>query len=161
MANNPYAPPRAAVADAVAEVPSELPIETRVYSVNQIATATFLASAIAGGWLIATNFKAMGLQDQARQAIGWGILGTILIIGAAILLPDKVPNFVVPLATAIGLRAWADTRFGKLLAQHRAAGGSQFSWWRVVGLILLFVAIVFAVAFAVVMLLYLFGLIDL
>lgn len=161
MDHNPYAPPTASVADAIEAAPSELPTVARVYSVRQIATAAFFGSVLAGAWLIATNFKVMGQQDLARKTIGWGIVAVIAVIGLAFVLPDKMPNYVVPLACAIGLRAWAEARFGKLLKQHKTAGGSQYSWWRVLGLVLLFVAILFTAAFLIALLLYALGIVAL
>jgi len=151
--HNPYAPPRAGVADTKRAGPSEVSPVALVYSTNQIATATILGTVLAGGWLLATNYRVMGQEDHSRLAIGWSIFGFVALIGVIIALPGSLTDFGVTLASgvacAVALRALAEAQFGKILEQHRTAGGTQHSWGRVVGLGLLFSAILFAVEFLV------------
>ena len=81
MESNPYAPPKASVADAKLAGPIEVPAIALVYSVNQIATATLLGTVLAGGWMMAANYRAMGQDDHSRRAIGWSIAGSIVLLG--------------------------------------------------------------------------------
>jgi hypothetical protein len=161
MEHNPYAPPRASVADARPAGPSEVSPVALVYSVNQIAVATLLGTVLAGGWMLATNYRVMGQEDHSRLAIGWSIFGFAVLVGVIVALPGDLTDYGVTIASgvacAVGLRALADAQFGKMLEQHRLAGGTQHSWGRVVGLGLLFTAILFAVAFLVMVVLYEFG----
>ena len=161
MEPNPYAPPKASVADAKRAGPSEVSPVALVYSVNQIATATILGTVLAGGWLMAANYRAMGQEDHSRLAIGWSIVGFIAFLGVMVALPGDLYDFGVTIgsavACAVALRALSEAQFGKMLERHRAAGGTQHSWGRVVLLGVLFTAILFAVAFLVVVVLYEFG----
>ncbi len=161
METNPYAPPKASVADAKRAGPVEVPTIALVYSVNQIATATLLGTVLAGGWLMAANYRATGQEDHSRLAIGWSIAGFVVLVGVIVALPGDLTDYGVTIVTgvacAVALRALAEAHFGKMLEQHRAAGGTQHSWGRVVGLGLLFLTILFTVAFLVLVVLYEFG----
>jgi len=158
--SNPYAPPKSRVGEPVSAGLSEAPPEARLYSQNQIATATFLGSPLVGGWLIAANHKALARPEQANRAIILGVGGTVLLLGLAMVLPDRFPNAALPAACAVAVRAWANAQFSTVIEHHRAAGGVQFSWWRVVGLSLLSAAIIFTCLFIVVMALYSFGILS-
>jgi hypothetical protein len=147
MAENPYAPPKAGVADAKS-VAVEVPRVALLYTVNQIATATFLGTVLAGGWMMAANYRAMGLEDKSRVTIGWSIGGFIVLAAMLMLVPELTVGMTIITAVvcAIGFRAWAETRFGKTVEKHLADGGTEYNWWRVVGLGLLCLAMLFAVA---------------
>ena len=161
METNPYAPPKAGVADAKPAGPFEVSPVALVYSVNQIATATVLGTVLAGGWLMAANYRVMGQEDQSRQAIGWSIAGFVVLLGVIVALPGDLSDFGATIASsvacAVALRALAEAQFGKLLERHEAAGGTQHSWGRVVVLGVLFSAILFALAYLVATVLYSFG----
>jgi O-antigen/teichoic acid export membrane protein len=147
MDSNPYAPPKAPVVDAVDDEVSAA--SSPLFTIHQITVATFLGSGIAGAWLAASNFNAVNQPTKARKWIWIGIAATIAMLGISFLLPDRFPNFILPLAFAFGARAIATTEFGWILRDHEKAGGDLRSWWKAVGITLLVCAIVFAVAFAV------------
>ena len=150
METNPYAPPKASIADAKRAGPVEVPTIALVYSVNQIATATLLGTVLAGGWLIAANYRATGQEDHSRLAIGWSIAAFVVLVGVIVALPGDLSDLGVTvtaaLACAVALRALSEAQFGKVLERHRDAGGTQHSWGRVVVLGVLFSAILFALA---------------
>ena len=112
MDRNPYAPPRSNVEVTPSGSQTTLPA-SRLYSPKQIAVATFLGSPLAGGWFMATNYRELGQEALATQAVWWGI-----------------------------------------------AGGPLFSWWRVVGISLLCVAILLAFVFGVFFVLAMLGLVE-
>jgi hypothetical protein len=150
MESNPYAPPKASVADTKRAGPAEVSPVALVYSVNQIATATVLGTVLAGGWLMATNYRVMGQEDHSRLAIGWSIAGFAVLVGVIVALPGRLSDFGVTIASslacAVALRALSDAQFGKMIERHRLEGGTQHSWGRVVVLGVLFTAILFAMA---------------
>jgi len=129
--NNPYAPPKAPVeqADGAPGVATE-----PLYTVGQMMLATFLGSVFAGAWLAASNFAAIGQPVKARQTRGWGVAGTAVTVLLALFLPDKFPNFVIPVATIFLVRALALRHFETVLREHFEHGGAQRSWWRAVGI---------------------------
>jgi hypothetical protein len=161
MEHNPYAPPRAGVTDARTARASEVSPVALVYTHNQVAVATLLGTVFAGGWMMASNYRVMGMEDQARQAMGWSMAGYVILLAVIVVSPDpSVDLGVLGLAAAvcaIALRAWSETRFGRMVERHLAAGGTQFNWGRVVGLGLLFLAILFSLAYLVAIVLSEFG----
>jgi len=146
MDRNPYAPPTAPVSAHTGDGRPVAPVAP-LYTPNQVAVATFLASAIAGGWLMAANFRAIGLREKARHSLLIGIGVTAATVALGLLLPERFPNFVLPIAVAFGIRALAERHFSALLAGHVEAGGEVRSGWRVAGISLAVLAILFAAAF--------------
>jgi hypothetical protein len=147
MDSNPYAPPKAPVVDSTdGEVTAA---SGPLYTVHQITVATFFGSGIGGAWLAAANFNAVDQPIKARRWIWIGIAATIVTLCISFMLPDRFPGFILPLALAFGARAIATTEFGWILRDHEKVGGDVRSWWKVVGVVLVVCAILFAVAFAV------------
>jgi hypothetical protein len=151
---NPYAPPKSNVEGAAAVAPSE-PVPTeRLYSLNQIAVATFLGTPVAGAWLTARNQETLGRAQESSRTWTIGIATTLLLLVVSYLLPDRFPNSVLPLACALGFRALAEARFGPAISAHRNAGGRWFSWWQVVGIgllcALILVAVVLVIAYVLI-----------
>jgi hypothetical protein len=60
-----------------------------MYSAGQIAAATFLGSPIAGGWLLALNYKRLGEPRSARAAIGLSVLAMAALIASALVVLDR------------------------------------------------------------------------
>lgn len=159
MDPNPYAPPKSNVELTTSGSQTTLPA-SRLYSQVQIAVGTFLGSPLAGGWFLSRNHRELGQEPLAKQAMWIGIGGAIVMMIIAFLLPDNFPNSVLPIACAAGFHALTEKRLGGVIKEHRAAGGSLFSWWRVVGISLLCVAILLALVFGVFFILALLGMIE-
>jgi len=157
MSDNPYAPPKARVGEPVVRGLSEAPPEARLYTQAQVAVAAFLGSPLAAGWLISRNHRTLARPDQANQALVVGIGATLALFVLRIVLSDRIPLIALSVAGAVACRAWADAQFSTVLQRHRAAGGANYSWWRVVGLSLLCTAIIVVVVFIVLTLLFSFG----
>jgi hypothetical protein len=119
-----------------------------LFTIHQITLATFLGSGIAGAWLAASNFNAVDQPIKARRWIWIGIAVTIAMLGVSLLLPDRFPGFILPLALAFGARALATTEFGWILRDHEKVGGDLRSWWKVIGIVIVVCMIIFAIAFA-------------
>lgn len=147
MENNPYAPPKASVVDAADG--DATAASAPLYNIHQITVATFLGSGLAGAWLAASNFKAVGQPNKARRWIWIGIAVTVVTLVVSYFLPDRFPSIVLPLALAFGARAAATTEFGWILRDHERASGDIRSWWKVVGISLLVCVILLAIVFTV------------
>jgi hypothetical protein len=153
MSHNPYTPPTAHV-DDLAGSASAAGASGPLYSPRQLAIAAFLGSPLAAAWFAAANFKALAQPIKARQTLYWGVGLLVVVTIVSFLLPDGVPNSVLPIAYSIGVYTAAKQRFEETVRLHLAAGGKLGSWWRVVGvsllvslvLVVVLVAVVFAVA---------------
>lgn len=138
MSRNPYSPPTAPVAD-VAPISNA---SGRWYSSGQITVATFLGTPIAGAWLMAQNYKAMGRESFARQALIFGVVATLIVFVLAAVLPDSTPNVLLPVVYTVIVQAIARAKQGPQFQAHIADGGLRHSNWRVVGIGLLFMVVV-------------------
>jgi hypothetical protein len=128
-----YRPPKA---DLQASEGAVAVADRKLYSVQQITAGTFLGSPMAGALLLAANFRALGQPRQGRNTVLVGIGATIALLALAFLLPDRFPNYVLPLAYTLGMRAAVNQMLGSALAAHFGAGGGRGSNWRVAGIAL-------------------------
>lgn len=121
-----------------------------LFSPRQIAVAAFLGTPLAAGWLIARNLSVLGDQRASRHARVFALLGTVVLLAVAFVLPARIPAPVLPMAYTMGIREFAKRRFGAAVESHVAAGGELQSNWRVfgIGLAGFVVVVVFCVAAA-------------
>jgi hypothetical protein len=150
MEQNPYAPPKSVVTDVVTPDGEPVAASGPLYSATQIGVGTFFGAALAGGWMAAANYNAVAQPQQARRSWWLGGAATVVAMAIALVLPDRFPSSVLPLAVAFGARGLAEQRLGGILKAHAAAGGELRSWWRVAGVALLCAGIVLAVIVVVV-----------
>jgi hypothetical protein len=107
---------------------------------------------MAAAYFYARNLDAVGHGDKKGKAWLIGFGATVVSMVIAYLLPDKTPNVILPLMCSLVARMYTDMNFGKTLKTHFATGGPRGSWWRVVGISLLFALGVLAVITVVVLL---------
>lgn len=112
-AENPYAPPQAAVADIPAG-------EARpaLWNPNAAASWSLLFSPIFGSWLHMRNWQAMGDDAKAATSRRW-VLGSTIFFIALVLLTALLPESQV----VDGLSRLAG--FALLLAWYYSIGKSQ------------------------------------
>ena len=122
--------------------------ENKIFTANAIWVGTFLGGPLAAGYFMAQNFKALNQAQWVGTTWKYTILGTILIFGTILLLPqsiiDKIPNIAIPLIYLVITQTLLKKHQGKALETHVASGGPVHSWWRVIGIALLFLVITFA-----------------
>ena len=125
------------------------PTTHTLYSPGQVALAAFLGSPIAACWFFGRNYRQLGHPKSATQCLIWGAVGTVILFVVTFHLPDRFPNLVIPIGYTAGLLQAAKYIHGSTVTQHIAAGGRLGSWWTVVGISLLFLVVVVAVLFGV------------
>ena len=114
------------------------PPEVPLYSVPNIALASFLGGPLAAGWLISVNYRRMNEPRAARSALIQGGIATLALVGLMVGLPpslvEQVPGVTVPLIYTGLIWMVADRLQGRALAAHFARGGLRHSLWRAVGI---------------------------
>ena len=125
----------------------------KLYSPGQIALAAFLGSPLAACWFWARNYQRLGQSSSSTQCLIWGAVGTAALLAISFFLPERFPSQAIPIGYTFGLLQAAKHTYGSVIAQHLSAGGRLGSWWAVVGISLLFLIVVLAVLFGVVLLL--------
>lgn len=124
-----------------------LSLTQALYSPRQIYLAAFLGSPLAAGWFISRNYKTLDRPRLATRMLWLGLVATILAMAIAFVLPDKLPNSLWPLLYSTLIFLYANSQFEWLTKHHYAAGGRKGSWWAVIGISLLWAAILLGVLF--------------
>lgn len=117
------------------------PPEIPLYSVANIALASFLGGPLAAGWLVSINYRRMNEPRAARHALVQGGVATVALVGLMIGLPaawiEQVPGVTIPLIYTGLIWVLAERLQGRALAAHFARGGLRHSLWRAVGVSLI------------------------
>jgi uncharacterized membrane protein AbrB (regulator of aidB expression) len=143
VSHNPYAPPTANVSDVVEPSNATSRVDG-LYSARQISVASFIGSPLAAAMIAASNFRKLGQPTQARNLVLWGVIGTIVVMAIAFVLPDRIPQVFFPLAYSLGIRAAAAKSFDSIVKEQKDAGSKMGSWWPVIGNSIFWMLIVLA-----------------
>ncbi len=78
-----------------------------------------------------------------------GLLISVALIPLGLVLPQWVPKIIPPILYAYGMQLIAERLQDTLLGDHREAGGQVGSWWKVIGICLVSMAVFLALIFLV------------
>lgn len=123
--------------------------EKKLYSVGQISFAAAFASPIAGGWLLARNFRCVGASAKARKILLVSFGALILVALASMYVPTDFPNSVGPAIIGSGFYAWYSYVFARHYRAHIESGGEKESTWKAIGYSIAAIPIAIIVMFAV------------
>jgi len=121
----------------------------KIYKDKAFWAGTFLGGPLVAGYLFAENFKALGQPEKVKPTWIITITATIIIFGAAFLIPENIniPNQIIPIlysAIAFGLfKKYQE----KKVNNHIKLGGLIYGWWRVIGIGIIGILITFAPLF--------------
>ena len=143
---NPYAAP-SAEPSAPAPAPAPAIQGQPLFTEKQIFAAAFIGTPLAGGALLALNYRRLGQINAFAATVGISVLGTAAVFALAFQLPDNFPNVVLPLAYSFALRAAAAGLQGKEI-KERVSTTHRISNYRVAAIAGggLFVALIALVA---------------
>lgn len=105
-----------------------------LYPLFGVALASFLGSPLAGGWVIAANFRRAGDRGRAKWALLWGLLTTVFLVTVAILLPRSMPRSWLVVPGVVCMYHLARLRQGDIINRHVEAGGATESWLKAIGI---------------------------
>ena len=120
----------------------------KVYKEATIAIAAFMAGPLAGGVLMAENFRSLGKSKAATTAIVLSFLFTVLIF-LSVLVPatENIPTFLYSILYAI-VASLVTRRFQKKeIEAHIAQGGLLHSGWRAFGISIICLIVMVAAMF--------------
>ncbi|TPE43726.1 hypothetical protein [Pontibacter mangrovi] len=130
------------------EMPQVAVPEEKLYDLNAIMMGTFLGGPLAGGFLLYSNYIALGEEEGGKSILLWTTLIAVVLFGSLIMLPEhvteKVPNYVIPWLMAAFAYFIGKKLQGTAIAEHKAQGGALYSKWRAVWVSLVSVLITFA-----------------
>ena len=132
-------------------------MKNKIYSPIQTGTGAFFGGPIAGIVFLRDNFKTLSKPELAKKSLYFGILITIVLLSLLPFLPEKFPNYVIPMFLGITARMIAEKY---QLTKQGIAESKEFEFhsnWRVFGFSLLFAVLFIGVGFAYILLLTVFG----
>ena len=105
----------------------------RMYSLTAIGVATFLGSALAAGYMLASNYAALGQRRTAQYAM----LGSIGLVLAFIFLPTQFATnittaIIFMIAQVLVVLAISNKLQGAMFASFEEMGGRYHSMGRAV-----------------------------
>lgn len=122
---------------------------SKLYTPLQIRAGAFLGGPFATVYFLSENFRVLGRLAVVKTTLIWGAAFVVGLIVLMPFIPDRFPNYVVPLAYAYAAGAVAS----KWQLQIKAIVDSEIyqihSNWRVFGLALLFMVAFVLVLFVV------------
>lgn len=133
MSENPYAAPRASVADIAAQGGEKV----KLYSPNQVGVGAFLGGPVAAVYMLAVNFRALNRGLAENRTWRWGALIVLATTVGVCLLPDEIPSFPINIVwVLIAGHIAGRAQMGKsaIAASERHVFQSN---WRVLGISIL------------------------
>jgi len=121
----------------------------RVHGLPGVGLAAFLGTPIAGGLIIADNFRRLGHTGAAVTSVAVGAVATAALLGGFAALGDSVPPHIgtlVALALAMGARKIATHFFGAQLDAIEDGSMHAISAWAGASVGLAFAAVFLACA---------------
>ncbi len=125
-----------------------------LYTIPAIALATFFGTILAGGLLLAINFRKLGKEDAARKALIYSAIAMVGVFIIAFLIPEDIPgpNIIFTIIQLFAMIQIAKKLQAEDIKIHIDNGGLIASNWKAFGLSLVVLTGVMAILFAVVML---------
>lgn len=139
---NPYTPPKSNLraAGVVGDGGSKM------FSPIQAGVAAFVGGPLAATYVIRQNFLALGNADQARKALTYGLLLSMLVVLLLPFIPDKMPNSAASIVYLV-VTGQVVRKYQLTKAQIMESGRYTFqSNWRVFFVSILAVLLLVAVA---------------
>ncbi len=104
-----------------------------LYSLTAIGIATFLGSALAGGYMLAVNYAALGKRRFGMQALyGSIILVICLVIAQATLFNTPQLAILLTIGQVLLVLLLTQKLQGPMFATYEEMGGKYYSNWRAV-----------------------------
>src|SRR5881394_1282219 len=124
--------PREPPFDISQQPPPPPPPSYRLYDSKRVTLATFLGTPLAGGWLMALNYRRLGQRRQFWTCIILTIVGTGTFFALCALIPDSFPSTPVAAASIFAMSGIARIQ-AAMIEQHKARGGRLGSLWEAAG----------------------------
>src|ERR1017187_2836908 len=115
-----------------------------LFNADSVGLATFLGTPIAGGILMAVNYRRLGKGSKAAAVLVVALLVTALALAFGFLVP-RGPSALVAVGLFLGARAAAKALQSTAVEQHVQQGGKLGSKWAAAGLGIALLAIVVGV----------------
>lgn len=106
----------------------------KLYKSNHVALATFLGGPLATGLMMSSNYKVFGNSKRASQIFLISFIVTIGLLIFAVYLPKDlpIPGLIIPLCYSFLAGQLAKKLHEKLVNEYTSQGFEVVSWWKVI-----------------------------
>ncbi|RFZ83470.1 hypothetical protein DYU05_15180 [Mucilaginibacter terrenus] len=113
-------------------LPEVTSIDAKVFLAKHVRLATFLGGPIAGGYIIAENYKALNDYRMAKNTWAVTLLVTVAVFGAILYLPgvSRLPSVFFPLLFSLAGYQLTVILQDKRLYAYMNNGGTAYNWGR-------------------------------
>ncbi|WP_222164774.1 hypothetical protein [Edaphocola aurantiacus] len=111
----------------------------KLFKTGAIGAGAFFGGIMAGAILLSENFKILGQKKQARNTLLLSAIAsfTLGVLMAFIPAMENIPRMVIPLLSGIAFQLLTNRFQKNRIEEHIENGGTTFSFWRVLGMVLL------------------------
>jgi uncharacterized membrane protein len=120
--------------------------KAKLFSPNQVAGGSFLGGPFMAVFTLWWNFRALGNGKGVTQTLIWGTAFIVAVLAILPFLPEKFPNYVLPIAYMVAARQIADKYQSSKEAIAKSDQFTFISNWAVVGIAIGLLLAFFAVA---------------
>lgn len=134
----------------------------KIYKDRAIWFGSFVGGPLVAGYFIAENFKVLDEPENVKSTWNYTIPLTILVFSLALVIPQSsnFPSIIIPLAYTLFAYYISKQYQGPGIEAHLAAGGEEFSWWRIIGISLLGLVATFIILMIFVIIIQTLGLLP-
>ncbi len=104
-----------------------------LYSLTAIGIGTFLGSALAAGYMLASNYAALQQRKPAQYALAASIVFVVLLLFLQYLWVTTIQAAIILMFVQIALALVVVNKLqGAMFASYEKMGGKYYSNWRAV-----------------------------
>jgi len=118
------------------------------YTAAQVSFGAFLGGPLAGVFMLAKNFKRLGMEDHAATTGFWGLILIVPFIFAMFLIPESVPGVAVPAAICVIFMSLVKNYQQAGIDDLEKSGTIRFTHWRMIGVTIVALLITVALSYA-------------
>ena len=101
----------------------------KLYSPTQVTVGSFAGGPFAVVYMLWMNFRALGDEAEARMTLIWGFVFVVAVFAILPVLPEKFPNYVLPVIYSLGARLVAERfHLTKQAIKQSDRYGFQSNW---------------------------------
>lgn len=104
----------------------------RYYTPRQMLIAALLGGPLAAALLMAENYGTLGQPGNRLRTVGFGVVGTLILLTLSVLLPENVPGAALSVGVAFGGRILAEQLQGPAVTEALSKGAALHGWGRTI-----------------------------
>ena len=105
----------------------------KLFTPRHVLLITLLGGPLGGAMAMAANYRAFNDTGNLFRTLGFGVVGTLILMTISVLLPENVPGAAIAVGIAFACRILTEQLQGPMLIRHLEKGATPHNGWRVAG----------------------------